>query len=243
MCGRLVMKENEATLAALFEIDVVGGVPVANWNVAPTNDVAIVMESMKTGEPVRRLETARWSLVPKFAKELNSPYPTFNARSETAAEKPTFRDSVFHHRALVVANAYYEWRGEPGSKTPYVVYPDSETTTAAADAEVLAFAGLYSWWRNPNLPESDPDRWVLTATILTTAATGAMKELHDRVPVVLAPSWWDTWLDPTEAGGADLVRAAAEASAEVQLRFHQVRPLHGNGPELVNPVENEKTPA
>lgn len=237
MCGRFLLKENADTLVDLFAIDEVGGIPEPSYNIAPTQQIALVVESAKTGETVRRLESARWSLVPRFARDMSSAYPTFNARSETAAEKPTFRDSVTHMRALVPANGYYEWHEEENQKTPYVIYPGATTENGVA-SEVMAFAGLYAWWRDPEKPQDSPHRWILSASILTAAATGDLAQIHDRVPVLVAPEWWDTWLDPSEEGSAEMVAAAVAASREVtaSLRWHPVAPLRGNGPHLIAPI-------
>lgn len=229
MCGRFAQVLSADDLQQAFAIDHLGTPPAPSWNIAPTQQVAVVLESAKTGEVVRRLEAARWSLVPKFATELQGKYPTFNARSETAAEKPTFAESVKSMRALVPASGYYEWKTVGAEKTPYFIHRDEP---------LLSFAALYAWWRDPAKAESDDTRWVLSTTILTASATGALADIHDRVPVLVSPDWWDTWLDPTEEGTDDLVQAAVAASLDVQseLRWHAVAPLKGDGPELIAPV-------
>lgn len=229
MCGRFAQVLSAEELIQAYGIDHASPVPTPSWNIAPTQEVAIILESAKTGEVVRRLESARWSLVPRFATALKSDYPTFNARSETAAEKATFRDSVRTMRALVPAGGYYEWQTEGDAKTPYFIHRDEP---------LLSFAALYSWWRDPSKAESDESRWVLSTSILTAPASGELALIHDRVPVFVSPDWWDTWLDPTEEGSDELLQATVEASHEVQseLRWHTVAPLHGDGPELIAPV-------
>lgn len=231
MCGRFAQVLSADDLQQVYEIDHAGSIPPPSWNIAPTQTVGIVLESAKTGEVIRRLEPARWSLVPKFATELSGKYPTFNARSETAAEKPTFADSVATMRALVPAGGYYEWKTEGEQKTPYFIHRDEP---------LLSFAALYSWWRDPSKSETDDSRWVLSTTILTAPATGPLAEIHDRVPVFVSPDWWDTWLDPTEEGTDELVQATVAASLEVQaeLRWHAVAPLKGDGPELIRPLSS-----
>lgn len=234
MCGRFIITDTATDLAAMFDVEVIGeNLPEPSWNVKPTEPIPIVLESMKDGPVVRRLEAARWSLVPSFATELVSSYPTFNARAESAAEKATFKNSVTSKRALVPATGYYEWRTEGKTKTPYFVHSD--------DGLPLAFAGLYSWWRNPALAADEPARWVLTATILTSDAQGALAGIHDRTPVVLPEEWWDQWLDPHTTGDQDLVDAAVTASRPLAagLRFYEVAPVTGNGPELIEPVGAE----
>lgn len=215
----------------MFDVEHEGNdLPEPSWNIAPTEQIPIVLESAKTGTVVRRLESARWSLVPSFATQLTSPYPTFNARAESAAEKPTFRSSVASRRALIPATGYFEWHTEGTVKTPYFVHSD--------DGMPLAFAGLYAWWKNPELAGDDPARWVLSATILTTDAQGPLAQIHDRIPVALPEEWWDQWLDPQTVGDQDLLSAAVTASREVTeaLDFYAVAPVTGNGPELIEPL-------
>ena len=234
MCGRFIITDTAPDLAAMFDVEHEGeNLPEPSWNIKPTEQIPIVLESAKNGPVVRRLESARWSLVPPFSKELVSKYPTFNARSESAAEKASFKSSVVSKRALIPATGYYEWHTVGTTKTPYLIHSD--------DGLPLAFAGLYSWWRNPTLADDDPARWVLTATILTSDAQGALADIHDRVPVVLPEEWWDQWLDPHTTGDQGLVDAAVAASIPVaaSLRFHEVAPIQGNGPELIEPVGTE----
>ncbi|KQO93839.1 SOS response-associated peptidase [Leifsonia sp. Leaf264] len=231
MCGRFVISDTQPDLVALFDIEIIGeNLPEPNWNIRPTDQVPIVLESTKGGPAVRRLESARWSLVPSFAKELASPYPTFNARSEDVTEKASFAASVATRRALIPADGYYEWHTDGTAKTPYFVHPP--------EGERIAFAGLYSWWRDPAKPETDRSRWVLSATILTMEAVAPLDALHPRTPVVL-PDWmWDTWLDPDEEADQEFVDAAVEAArpTAATLEFHEVAPVRENGPSLIDPA-------
>ncbi|GAA1687998.1 SOS response-associated peptidase [Microcella alkalica] len=239
MCGRYANTKSGEELGRYFEADEVDEVRLPpSWNIAPTQRIHVVVDTVPKdlagsggGAPVtRRVTTARWSLVPRFAKELTSRYPTFNARSETAAEKPTFRSAVVRSRALVPADGYYEWLTVGKTKTPYFV-------TDPLEGE-LAFAGLYSWWRPPVAEGEEPEPWVLTATILTRAAAGPAARIHDRIPVMLPRAEWDSWLDPTIAGDHALVQHAVAASQPVieRLTVHEVAPLRGDGPELVAPL-------
>jgi putative SOS response-associated peptidase YedK len=204
------------------------------WNIRPTDTIAVVIESAKgTAEPVRRVEPARWSLVPPWSKEIKTKFPTFNARSEGITEKSTWRTPVRSHRALIPADGYYEWHTDPTSKkkTPYYLHPPTD--------ETLALAGLYSWWKNPSLAEDDPRLWTLTATILTSNAVDELVHIHDRNPVPLPRDWWDHWLDPTVEGTQGLVDAAVAAALPIaaSLQITEVAPLTSHdGPELVTPV-------
>ena len=218
----------------MFDVEHEGeNLPEPSWNVKPTEQIPIVLESMKTDPVVRRLESARWSLVPTFSPELNGAFATFNARAETVADKPTFRTALAKTRAIVPVTGYFEWHTEGAQKTPYFVHSD--------DGLPLALAGLYSWWRNPALANEDPARWVLTATVLTGPAQGALADIHDRMPVVLPEECWDQWLDPHSDGDQGLVDAVLAASAEAAagLAFYQVAPVAGDAPELLDPLGPE----
>ena len=230
MCGRFIITDTAPDLAAMFDVEHEGeNLPEPSWNIKPTERIPIVLESAKSGSVVRRLEAARWSLVPSFATALVSPFPSFNARSETVGEKAAFQPSLVARRALVPATGYYEWHTEGAVTTPYFVHSD--------DGLPLALAGLYAWWRNPALAEDDPARWVLSATILTQEASGRLRGLHERMPVVLPEETWDQWLDPHAVGDQDFVDAAvAAADSADSLSFYEVAPLEGNGPELIEPV-------
>lgn len=218
----------------ITEFVIVTGEQPENWtpdwrnsfNIKPTQNVATVFESARDGAaPVRRLEGARWSLLPSWAREEKLKYPTFNARSETAASKPTFKSSVVSKRAIIPARGYFEWKTVGKTKTPFFVRdPDHP----------LAFAGLYSWWR-----ASPGDDWMLTATILTRQAEGPLAEIHDRTPVTLPAHMRDVWLDATVSGDQQLVDAAVDASRQVELDLYEVAPIgrDADGPELIEPVK------
>jgi putative SOS response-associated peptidase YedK len=231
MCGRFISTDTAPDLAAMFDVEHEGeNLPEPSWNVAPPEQIPVVLESAKSGSVVRRLESARWSLVPGFATRLTSTPPTFNARSEDVSETAAFAPSMAARRALIPAAGYFEWRAEDGETTPYFIHAD--------DGLPLAFAGLYAWWRNPALAEDDPARWLLSATILTQAATGRLRTIHERMPVVLPEEAWDQWLDPHTVGDQGFVDAAVAASAESMagLTFHEVAPLVGDRPESIEPV-------
>lgn len=195
-----------------------------SWNIKPTQSIPALLVHKKT----LRFCPAYWSLVPPWAREPKLPYPTFNARSEGAAAKTTWRTPVKSARAIILANGYYEWMGPKGSKAPQWIHDPAHP--------VIGFAGLYSWWHRPGA--GDDDGRMLTATILTSAAVPRLAHIHDRTPVILPRPLWEHWIDPTVAGDQGLVDeavAAARAIADT-LVWHEVAPLRGNGPELVDAV-------
>ncbi len=245
MCGRFVVAGERRDLLGLFEVEIeADDLPPKSWNVRPTDPIAIVLDSVKKtasgrspdeSTRVRRLESARWSLTPSFSKTLAMRGPTFNARSETAATKSMFASAVKSKRAIIPASGYYEWKTQGKTKTPFYIHPGP----GGAGEDTIAFAGLYSWWRDAARADDDPARWVLTATILTMDAMGPLRDIHDRTPVTLPRSWWDDWLDPSIEGDQTMVDAAVSASvAEAQqLRVHEVAPVRGDDRAgLINPL-------
>ena len=239
MCGRFVVDKRSDDLVSLFEVDVTGeNLPGPSWNIAPTQKIAVIIDAKPKGDgadiPVRRLESARWGLVPGWASDPSAGAPLFNARSESVVETKSFQGAVLGRRAAIPATGYYEWITRDNVKTPlHVSLPDDE---------VMLFAGLYEWWKNPAAPEGSPDRWLLSATILTRPSTGPLAEIHDRMPVFLDPEFAAEWLDPFEAGDELLVEQISEAAADVADRvgFHPVGTDVGNvannSPALTAPL-------
>lgn len=225
MCGGYALAEPTEVLEDVFHVDVVGeNLPVPSWNIRPTNQVAIVVDTIdaQSSTQLRRLESARWSLIPSWVKGEPPKFSTFNARSEDAAAKASWRDAVKSKRCLVPASGYFEWVVEDGVKVPHYIHSD----------HLIAFAGLYSWWR---AAESDP--WMLTATILTMPTVPELAAIHDRNPVPLPEQYWDEWLNPATVGTQELVNAAVAAAIPVAsgLSEYAVNPLRGNGPDLIEP--------
>ena len=232
MCGRFVNAGERRDIIGLFEVEVeADDLPPRSWNIRPTDPIDVVIDTAKDDAPrVRRLEAARWSLTPSFSPTLKMKGPTFNARSESAGEKSMFRNSVRSKRALIPASGYYEWHTEGKVKTPYFIHPREG---------MIGFAGLYSWWRDRSKADDDPDRWVLTATILTMDAVGGLRDIHPRTPVILPARWWDDWLDPAIEGDQALVDAAVAAAipAAEALELREVAPLtNDDRAELINPL-------
>lgn len=232
MCGRFTMARAAADLVSAFGIEEEGeNLPGPAWNIKPTNMVATVLESARGEDTVkRRLEPARWSLTPSYSKELNTRFSTFNARAETLTEKATFKGSVKSKRAILPADSYYEWHTEGKTKTPYSIHRPGR--------ELIAFAGLYTWWPNRDLPEDHPGYWTLTTTMITRPAVGEIAWLHDRTPLILPESFWDEWLDADQSGDQGFIDAAVDLATPLakELEFYQVNPLKGDGPGLVEPA-------
>jgi putative SOS response-associated peptidase YedK len=241
MCGRFVVAGASTDLVALFDVDLIGDdLPPDSWNVAPTDRVPILLDAIPKGddadrEPIRRLEAARWGLVPSWAKDTSGAARSINARIETVAEKPTFKTAVHKRRAVVPANGYYEWHTVDGTKTPHFIH--------LPGAELTLFAGLYEWWRDPSKADDDATRWLLTTTILTQDSVGELRGIHDRMPVFLSGELIDEWLDPHTDDPEDLLPGIAAEGVEVaaRMQFHEVDRAVGNvrtnSPDLILPID------
>lgn len=236
MCGRFVVAEVGSELVGVLRVDVESDdLPEPSYNIAPTSRVAIVLDSAKTDPPTRRLEPARWGLVPAWAKDLSIGARAFNARSEELEDKPMFRRALEKRRAIVPASGYYEWKKVGDQKIPHYIHP--------ADGSPLFFAGLYEWWKDPAKPDDDPDKWVLSFTILTRDSIGSLGSIHDRMPLFLDVDHADAWLDTATDNVRDVLDAAIDAAPAVAdtLDNHVVGKAVGNvrnnSPELIEPVE------
>ncbi len=240
VCGRFVVAIEPADLVTLFDVDIVGDdLPSPSWNVAPTDPVPLIVDSLPRGgdewtEPDRRIAAARWALVPGWSKGPADGPPLFNARIETVTTKPSFREALVKRRGAIPANGYYEWSTVDGEKTPqYIALPEGE---------LMLFAALYEWWRDPSAAEGAPGRWLLSTTIVTQDSQGPLAPIHDRMPVLLAPELLDDWLDPHTEGDEYLLEAVAAGGVVTAERaeYHPVGPevgaVRNNGPQLIRPL-------
>ncbi len=181
MCGRFVQVEKPEFYAEHFGAEFVRTETLReSYNVAPTSQVYAVVEH----EGDRALTSFRWGLIPSWAKEKKIGAKTFNARSETAADKPMFRSSFTKRRCIIPVDGFYEWerRGDKG-KLPHFIF--------GADKKPLPAAGLWSTWK-----DQETDELLRTCTILTGTPNGLIEKLHDRMPVIMPENDWAAWLDP-----------------------------------------------
>lgn len=209
MCGRYELHAHPAAIALAFGLEHPPHVG-ARYNIAPTQDVPIVRLN---AHGVRELTQVRWGLVPRWAKDPTIGHRMINARGETAATKPAFRNAFRRHRCLVPANGFYEWRtAADGRKQPLWL--------GRRDGALLGFAGLYERWLAPDGHPLD------TCTILTTTANDLIAKLHDRMPVILQPADYARWLDPDEPQPEALVQpfdGALMTWHPVSMRVNSVR--------------------
>lgn len=180
MCGRFSQIQSAEKVAAAFDLDSLP--PISpRYNIAPTQPVSVVLAP--DGGPSHRL--LRWGLIPSWAKDPAIGNRMINARSETVAEKPSFRAAFKRRRCLVVADGFYEWRKRPNVKTKQPFYIHLQ------DHKPFGFAGLWEHWSAPDGSE------VETCTILTTTPNTLMEPIHNRMPVILEPVDYSAWLDPS----------------------------------------------
>lgn len=221
MCGRYTLKTDGEAVAQQFALAEVPQL-AARYNIAPTQQVAAIRE----GEAGRSLELMGWGLVPSWAKDPAIGGKMFNARSETAAEKPSFRTAMRQRRCLIPADGFYEWQ-KTASKGKQPIY------FTMADEQPFALAGLWEEWRNP---DGTPRR---TCTILTTAANELLAPIHDRMPVIVPAAQYSFWLDPGLRHAEPLLDLLVPFPATA-MAARPVRPLAnrvGNdGPELIAPL-------
>lgn len=244
MCGRFVVARAVGEMQTIFEADqIIGEVPGISYNVAPTQPIAIIVdrafEKAPDGSPLgelsREIHSARWGLVPRWAKSVTEHAPLINGRIETILEKPSFKDSVVRRRCVIPASGYYEWHvAADGTKHPFYI-------TAGTDG-MFALAGLYEWWADPEKDAKDPGRWLLSATTLTKHTAPELAHIHDRNPVLLSPATFEAWLDPHIEGDEDLLKAVANDSDFVagEAEFYkvglEVGKVGNNSEKLISPL-------
>lgn len=231
MCGRFTLTSSPAEIADFFGAEQRGLDHSPDYNVAPTTDIVTVVET----EGERALELMHWGLVPSWAKDISIGSRMINARSETLAEKPSFRRAFVRRRCIVVADGFYEWQAVPGQKRKQPMY------ITRTDGEQLAFAGLWEIWH----PESDPVRAGMelhSCTIATCEANLKIAPVHHRMPVVLEKSDWSAWLDVEGTSAADATELLRAAGDDV-LTFHpvstDVNRVGMNDAHLIDPVESD----
>ena len=187
----------------------------ARYNIAPTTPVL----AYRPGG----FDMLRWGLVPAWAKEISIGNRMFNARAETVAEKPSFRNAYRRRRCLVPARGFYEWRQQDGRKQPYCCH---------IDQRLFSMAGIWEHWQDAEGNE------LRSCAVLTTEAKGRMAELHHRMPVYIAPGDYEAWLDCRNDDTAEADRLIAETDPDYD--FYAVSTAVGNsrneGPELILPL-------
>ena len=220
MCGRFVRKLYAETIADEFDVDEVEAELAPSYNVAPSQQVAVVVIGEK-----KRLVAMKWGLIPAWSDDPSIGNRLINARAETVAEKPSFREAFMRQRCLVIADGFYEWQKHGRSRQPYFIHLRGERP--------FGFAGLYDLWTSPE------GELIKTCTIITTEPNEIMRTLHDRMPVILPKQFEDVWLDPYNADHASLIQMLAPYSNN-EMGMHTVSPLvnstANDSPECIAPA-------
>ncbi len=219
MCGRYAFFSPAEAVKRIFALDDAPELE-PRYNIAPTQSVA----SVRAGEEgARAFAMLHWGLIPKWAKERAIGNRMINARSESLAEKPSFRDAFRKRRCLVLADGWYEWQVTPDGKQPWFI--------RRKEARPLAFAGLWERWKDPT-----DGRQLESCTIVTTDATESIKKIHERMPVVLAEADWDRWLDTAFSDTdklSELLCPFEPKALEAWPVSRQVNAPKNQGPELI----------
>lgn len=220
MCGRFTLRTPAEQLMKLF--DLVEAAPLKpRYNLAPTQPAPIIRAD---AQGQRRLELARWGLVPHWADDVSIGHRMINARREGIADKPAFRQAIRRRRCLVPADGFYEWKKTPRGKQPYLLQ--------LASGHPMALAGLWETWDGPDGP-------LTSFTIITGPAPKPLTWLHDRMPIILHRQDYARWLDPgvTEPAEVEGLLRPFEADA---LHIDRVSPVVNNPrhdvPECVEPL-------
>lgn len=221
MCGRYTLTADAESIQLAFQLDEVDGWDMPRFNIAPTQLVPVVTDR----EP-KRLSFMKWGLVPSWAKDPKIGSRMINARSETAAEKPSFRTAFKRRRCLIPADGYYEWTKRGKRKIPMYLQH--------AERELFAFAGLWESWKGAD------GVWLQTCAILTTEANKKVRPIHHRMTVIIEPADYETWLAPRELTPPEWQPLMIGPRPE-QLTFREVStevnsPANDN-PRLVAPVD------
>lgn len=228
MCGRFAQPRSSEELARLFHARPAAEIAGDRFNVAPTDEVAAVVEHH--GE--RIVDAFRWGLVPFFAKSAKDGARLINARAETVETSPAFRTAFARHRCIIPADAFYEWRRERDPATGKIIRSEP-FAVRRTDGEPLALAGLWSSWRDPETATR-----LYTCSILTTDPNELVARIHNRMPVILDRTDWDAWL--AEGTPADQLRSLLHPAPVEPLDAYAVSPAVNNvrndGPELLDPL-------
>lgn len=220
MCGRFTQTQPATVIAQIFQLAEVSET-LPQYNIAPSHSVSTVL--YPTRESCRTYKQLQWGLIPHWSKDPKIGNKLINARAETVAEKPSFRQAFQKRRCLIIADGFYEWKTQPKQKQPYYFHLQNH--------QPFAFAGLWEQWQDPT------GETLETCTIITTEANEIMAPIHDRMPVVLAKKDYEQWLDPTLTDSSQLQPLLHPFPTSEMLAYPvstKVNKPSVNFPELIN---------
>lgn len=214
MCGRLALTLPTDAMARMFQAQPANDLPDSpNYNICPTDQVPVA----RSGPGGRHLVGMRWGFVPHWYKSPTDGPLLINARAETLAEKPAFRDACRQRRCLFVASGFYEWSRQGDTRLPWYVF--------RRDGAPLVLGGIWQMWGQQ---DAQP-----TCAIVTTAANQTLSAIHHRMPLVLEPEDWPLWLGEEGHGAARLMRPAEEDRLDLFRVGKAVNSNRAHGPELI----------
>jgi len=222
MCGRFVQYSNPEIYASHFDLDVICRA-TPRYNVAPTQPVLAIRS---TDEGRRELVFLRWGLVPSWSKGPDSRYRMINARAETVNSKPAYRNAFKRRRCLIPAEGFYEWKAGKGGKTPFLI--------RRKGGEPFAIAGLWERWHAPEVDTIE------SCTIVVTDANDLVRDIHDRMPVILERENYASWLDPGNQDANGLLAMLTPTDAAPWTMHpvsRQVNSPRNDSPYLLEPVD------
>lgn len=225
MCGRMTQQRPTSELAEIFEAEDRIEAPGGRFNLAPTDDAAVVVQR----EDARAVTAYRWGLIPHWSDTPKTGNRMFNARAETIDRQPAFRYAFSKRRCLVPVDAYYEWQRAGSVRQPYAV--------VRPDGRPIALAGLWAGWK-----DEDTGEVIRSFTIVTAPANEMMAPIHDRMPVMIPEEAWDRWLDPARTEGEALgeLKSLLVPSPDGSLKLYpvsrRVNDVRNDGPDLVEPI-------
>ncbi len=233
MCGRYTLHHDADALAARFAAQPALDIE-PRYNIAPTQPVAVVTNHADGG---RRLEAFRWGLIPFWAKDPAIGNRMINARAETLAEKPAFKNALVRRRCLIPADGFYEWKKEARGRQP--MYARVKTGDG-----LFAFAGLWEEWRDPAAEKDAPP--LRSCAIITVAPNALMAPIHDRMPAILRPDDEAAWLN-TQNGRAlgDILPLLAPYADDAMEAFAVSRLVNApanDDPECIEPLDELPPP-
>ncbi len=221
MCGRFSRKATLQAIVDEFEIAEVNGEFVPSYNIAPGQDVAVILKN-----DTRKLGLLKWGLIPSWSKDPKIGNRMINARAETLAEKPSFKHPVRRKRCLIVADGFYEWKKEGKQKIPMYIF--------LKDQKPFVFAGLWDTWTSPE------GKKVSTCTIITTEPNKFMEKIHNRMPVILPRDHIDIWLNrevQDEHRVLPLLKPYPEKEMDAYEVSRMVNSPKNNSPQVIQKVE------
>jgi putative SOS response-associated peptidase YedK len=227
MCGRFARYSLSRELERYFNAFPPSIEIQPNYNVAPTQEIPVIVLQ----EDERHIKNRDWGLVPFWAKDISIGSRMINARVETVTSKPAFRAALKQRLCLIPADGFYEWFGKSGSKQPYYFHMST--------GEPFAFTGLYEIWENKEAPpEAGPYK---SCTIITTEASESVKDIHNRMPLILKPEAYDAWLDPGNKDPSKIEELLKTASVKELKRYpvsKLVNQVGNNTQECMEPLKD-----